>query len=90
MIESFAHKGLKELFIEGKTKRIGSEFIPKCARILEKLDMASVPEDMNFAGYHFHGLQGSPKRYSVRINKNWRITFGWNNGATDIDLEDYH
>jgi proteic killer suppression protein len=36
-------------------------------------------------------LQGRPKRYAVSVNKNWRITFGWENGkAVDVDLEDYH
>jgi proteic killer suppression protein len=46
---------------------------------------------MNIAGFHFHGLQGKPKRWSVRIIKNYRITFGWlAESAIDIDYEDYH
>ena len=90
MIKNFAHKGLREPFADGKTKRINAAFKPKCVLILEKLDAAEAPEDMNFTGYHFHGLHGNPKRYSVRVNKNWRLTFGWDNGAIDVDLEDYH
>jgi len=40
---------------------------------------------------HFHRLQGKPKRWSVRVNKNYRITFGWiKESAIDIDYEDYH
>ena len=46
---------------------------------------------MNIAGLHFHGLQGNPKRWSVRVTANYRITFGWSDkSACDIDFEDYH
>jgi proteic killer suppression protein len=90
MIKSFAHKGLKELFTEGKTKRIGADFLERCEMILNALDYAQTPQDMNLPMFAFHGLQGNPKRYSVKMNKNWRMTFGWDNGATDVDLEDYH
>jgi len=38
-----------------------------------------------------HGLQGSPKRWSVSVTANYRITFGWSDeNALDIDFEDYH
>jgi len=35
------------------------------------------PEDMNIAGFRFHGLQGKAKRWSVRVAGNYRITFAW-------------
>ena len=48
-------------------------------------------EDMNIAGFHFHGLQGNPKRWSLRVTGNYRVTFGWSGEtAVDIDFEDYH
>lgn len=29
--------------------------------------------------------------YSIRINKQWRIIFGWNNGnASEVQIIDYH
>ncbi|MBS0586193.1 MAG: type II toxin-antitoxin system RelE/ParE family toxin [Verrucomicrobia bacterium] len=28
--------------------------------------------------------------YSIRINDQWRIVFGWNKGAYDIQILDYH
>jgi len=29
--------------------------------------------------------------YSIRINKQWQITFGWNNGnASEVEIIDYH
>ena len=91
MIGSFRHKGLEEVYLTGKTRRIGAEHVRKCVRILQLLDVAGKVEDMNIAGFHFHGLQGKPKRWSVRVTGNYRVTFGWSGeAAVDIDLEDYH
>jgi len=91
MIGSFRHKGLEDIYQTGKTRRIGAEHVRKCIRILQMLETALEPEQMNLAGLRFHGLQGSPKRWSVRVSANYRITFGWSgDSATNIDLEDYH
>lgn len=91
MIGGFRHKGLEEIYLTGKTRRIGAENIGKCARILQALDVAKQPDEMNVAGYRFHGLQGNPRRWSVRVTGNYRITFGWSGETADgIDFEDYH
>ena len=45
---------------------------------------------MNIAGFHFHGLLGDPKRWSLRVTGNYWITFGWSGeNAMDVDFEDY-
>ena len=91
MIVGFRHKGLEELYLTGKTRRVGADYVRKCVRILQLLEAAGRPEDLNIAGYRFHGLQGSPQRWSVRVTGNLRITFGWSGkNALDVDLEDYH
>ena len=91
MIGSFRHKGVEELLLTGKTRRIGAEHIRKCVRVLQLLDVAEQPADMNIAGFHFHVLQGSPNRWSVRVTGNYRVTFGWSReNAVDVDFEDYH
>ncbi|MBZ5660500.1 MAG: type II toxin-antitoxin system RelE/ParE family toxin [Acidobacteriia bacterium] len=91
MIGGFRNKGLEEIYLTGNTRRIGADHIRKCVRILQLLEVAAKPEDLNVAGFRFHGLQGSPKRWSVRVNRNYRITFGWSEeSALDIDFEDYH
>ncbi len=91
MIGNFRHKGLEEIHITGKTRRIGTDHIRKCVRILRLLEVAAQPTDMDIAGFRFHGLQGNPKRWSVRVTGNYRITFGWSGeNALDIDFEDYH
>jgi plasmid maintenance system killer protein len=35
MIGAFRHKGLEELYLTGKTRRIGAEYVRKCVRILQ-------------------------------------------------------
>jgi len=91
MIGTFRHKGLEEVYLAGKTRRIGSDHIRKCIRILQLLEVASRPEELDIAGFHFHGLHGKPKRWSARVTGNYRITFGWaGETALDVDFEDYH
>ncbi len=91
MVGGFRHKGLEELHLTGKTRRIGADHIGKCVRILQLLDVAGQPEEMNIAGFYFHRLQGKPRRWSVRVTANYRITFAWlGECALEIDFEDYH
>ena len=91
MVGSFRHKGLEELYLSGQTRRIGAQYVRKCVRILQSLEVATLPEEMNLAGYRFHPLRGSPQRWSVRVTGNYRITFAWSGeNAEDVDFEDYH
>ena len=90
MIKSFKHKGLRELYEDGATKKIRPDHLGKCVRILQALDIAKQPQDLNITGFAFHGLQGMPPRYAVKVNKNYRVTFGWDDGAEAVDYEDYH
>jgi proteic killer suppression protein len=91
VVGGFRHKGLEEIYLTGKTRRIGSDHVRKCVRILQLLEAAGQPEDMNIAGFRFHGLRGNPQRWSVRVAGNYRITFGWSGeNALDVDFEDYH
>jgi proteic killer suppression protein len=91
MVGGFRHKGLEEIYLTGKTRRIGAPYLRKCVRILQSLEVATQPEEMKLAGYRFHRLHSSPQRWSVRITGNYRITFAWSGeNAEDIDFEDYH
>ena len=47
------HKGLEEIDLTGKTRRIGADHVRKCVRILQLLEVAGRPEDMNIAGFRF-------------------------------------
>lgn len=91
MTGGFRHKGLEEIHLTGKTRRIGANHIRRCVRILQLLEASTQPADMNIAGFRFHSLQGNPKRWSVRVTGNCRITFAWSGEeAVDIEFEDYH
>jgi proteic killer suppression protein len=91
VIKGFRHRGLKEIYRAGKTRRIGADYVRKCVRILQLLEAAERPEDMDVAGFHFHILHGAPRRWSVRVSANYRVTFAWSGkNAVDIDFEDYH
>jgi proteic killer suppression protein len=60
-------------------------------RVIQLLEIATRPEEMNIAGFRFHNLHGSPQRWTVRVTGNYRITFGWSGeSALDVDFEDYH
>ena len=64
----------------------------RIARILSILESAETLGALDVPGFRFHGLKGfDPRRYSIRVTGNWRITFAWQDGvANAVDLEDYH
>lgn len=60
--------------------------------MLDRLEAAEHPEDMNLPGYRWHPLKGAQKgRFACDVSGNWRLTFGFDGkDAVDVDLEDYH
>lgn len=92
MIRSFRSKGLERFAARGDPSRLSVQNNARVRRILNALDVATCPEDMNLPGYRFHPLAGKlVGRYAVDASGNYRITFGWDGlDAVDVDLEDYH
>jgi len=91
MIESFMHKGLQELFEEGKSVRVQKALVRRIIRRLDAVDSAKLLNDLKVPGFNFHGLEGVPKRYSIHINGPWCITFEWREeNAYRVNLENYH
>ena len=92
MIRSFRSKALKRMVVRGDVSKLSVPNVERVVRILEQLDEAVAPEEMNLPGWRFHGLKGRDKgRYAVDASGNWRITFGWDGAdAIDVDLEVYH
>jgi proteic killer suppression protein len=91
MIESFIHKGLRELFIDGRSIKIQRSLISRIIRRLDAIDAAKSLDDLKIPGFNFHGLEGIPKRYSIHINGPWCLTFEWRNeNACRLNLENYH
>jgi len=86
------HRGLKALYLNGKSSKIGPRYSARALRILDILDAAESLKDLNVPGMDFHKLSGNrPPRYSMHVNGNFCITFAWKDGeALAIDFEDYH
>ena len=91
MIRSFRHKALRDFYQTGTARKLSVPNADRVRRILLAIDDADRPDDLDLPGFRFHALAGDQRgRFSVRVTGNWRITFGWDRGAVDVDLEDYH
>lgn len=92
MISTFSHKGLKQLFETGKSRRVSADLQKRLVRQMDFLNRAASPQDMDLPGYRLHELKGDRKgTWSVTVSGNWRLTFTFEEGdAFDLDLEDYH
>jgi proteic killer suppression protein len=62
MIKSFRHAGLKRFYERGDRRRLLAEHVPKIARVLAQLDIATDPNDMDLPGFRLHPLTGQPCR----------------------------
>jgi proteic killer suppression protein len=92
VIKSFRHKGLERFFMKSDRRGLDARQVERITRILDKLDAAVKPEDLNVPGYKFHGLKGDRKgTYAVWVSANLRLTFRFVAGdAAEVDMEDYH
>jgi proteic killer suppression protein len=92
VIRSFRHKGLRLLFETGDSRGVDAARAQKISDILDLLNAAANPGDMDFPGSFLHPLKGPLKGYwAVRVSGNWRIVFRFENSdAHDVDLVDYH
>lgn len=92
MIQSFKHKGLRQLFEKGMAKGVRADHVTKVENILAVLNRARRPSDMDLPGFGLHPLKGKLKDFwSVMVRANWRIVFRFRDGeAYDVDLLDYH
>ncbi len=91
MIQNFKSRELRRYWQTGQTRGLNADRIAKLHRMLDALDCAEEPEDMNIPGFHFHELKGARKGvFSLRVSGNWRLTFEWDDAPVNVDLEDYH
>lgn len=92
MIRSWKHKGLKRFFEDGTRSGINANHEKRLKIILQRLNAAVKPDDMNTPSMRFHKLSGNMKNfYSVIVNANWRVIFRFEGAdAVDVDYLDYH
>jgi len=92
MIVSFKHKGLEKLYNTGSKAGINPNHVKRNSAILARLDVASMPEDMDLPGLFLHKLAGSLEGfYAVTVSGNWRVIFKIEDGNVHVvDYLDYH
>ena len=92
VIKSIRHKALRNYWTKGQTKGLNAHWLPKLRFILDALNAAEAPEDMNFPGSYFHALKGNLTGfYAVRLTGNYRVIFqSEEDGFTLVDIVDYH
>lgn len=90
-IKSCVHKGLKELYSNGRTTRIGARYLKNTLLILNLLDDLVDIKDCEGLK-DFHELKGSRKgTYSMHVTGNYCTTFKWDGEHVyDLNFEDYH
>ncbi len=92
MIRSFKHRGLKRLYERGDRSQVRSDRLERIEDIIARLDVATIPSDLDLPGYELHSLKGKLKGFwAVKVSGNWRIVFRFQDGdALDVNLIDYH
>jgi proteic killer suppression protein len=91
VIQSFRHKGLRDLFMTGAGTGVRPDLQKRALRVVQVLHQAQQLQDLSAPGFGLHPLRGKPKRYAQSVNGPWRVTFEWIDGdAWRVDLEQYH
>ncbi|EJW10459.1 HigB toxin protein [Rhodovulum sp. PH10] len=84
-----------ERFANGEHVREFSGFARQAEKRLDRLEAAASLQDLAaLPGNRLEALKGDRAgQYSIRINDQWRICFGWpagSPGPVDVEIVDYH
>jgi toxin HigB-1 len=92
MIKSWKHKGLRQFFEAGSMKGMQSKHKVRLKIILQRLNAATLVDDLDLPGMRFHILKGPLKgHFSVTVNANWRIIYKFDgHDAVLVGYLDYH
>jgi len=93
MIKSFADKETERFYATGKSRKLPPDIHKVALRKLDYLNAADRLDDLKVPpGNRLEALTGDQRgRYSIRINRQYRIVFAWRNGhAHDVVITDYH
>jgi proteic killer suppression protein len=93
-IESFRHKALRRLALEGRTAGLDGQLVVRLGKMLSFMVAATSFEKLTVPpNFGLHPLVGDRAgRWSMTVSRNWRLTFVKIDDVTigDLDLEDYH
>ncbi len=93
MIKSFACKETEKIWLGKYSRKLPKDIQERALRKLRQLDASISFNDLKLPpSNRLESLSGDRKgQYSIRINQQWRLCFGWENGtAFDVEIVDYH
>jgi len=93
MIQSFSSKETEKIWNGIRVKKMPLEIQLVGRRKLRMLNNSQDVKDLRIPpSNRLEKLSGDLNDfYSIRINKQWRIIFTWNNGnANEVRITDYH
>ncbi|WP_456405311.1 type II toxin-antitoxin system RelE/ParE family toxin [Thiolapillus sp.] len=97
MIDSFKDQGTEDIFNgvnSGAARKTCPQTLWQIAfRKLDQLDSVESLDELKIPpGNRLEKLSGNrADEYSIRINEQYRICFGWSNsGPTQVEITDYH
>ena len=92
MIRSFKCKGTERIFGGETSPKFPPKIQNAALRRLMMLQAATCLEDLRDPpGNRLEKLSGDREgQHSIRISRQWRICFVWDDGANDVEIVDYH
>lgn len=89
MILGFADENTRRIWAGELVRRIPHDLQRQALKRLGYLNAATRIEDLyQPPSNHFHSVG---KRFAIRVNLQWRITFDWTDqGPAKVLFEDYH
>lgn len=93
MIKTFKCKETEKIFHREYSKRLPRDIQRIAFRKLRMVDRSQTINDLRVPpANRLEKLSGQRKgQYSIRINDQWRICFGWvDNNAIEVEITDYH
>ena len=93
MLRHFTDKETRNVWEGTVSKKLPGDIQAVARRKLRMLNNAKLLDDLRIPpANRLEALKGARKgQHSIRINKQWRICFIWNNGnAEAVEIVDYH
>ncbi len=93
MIKSFTGKETLKIWEGTQSKKLPADIQNVARRKLRMINNAQNINDLRIPpANHLEKLSGNLEGfYSIRINKQWRIIFNWeNDNAFNVEIVDYH
>jgi toxin HigB-1 len=93
VIRGFKNKVTRSVFLGEFVKGLDGQIQQRAREKLKYLDSAADLRDLMVPpSNQLEALKGDREgQYSIRINKQWRVCFKWQDGdAFDVEIVDYH